>query len=207
MIDLSLFPLFLGGALALNFTPGPDVAFTLATATKGGVRAGLAAALGIGAGSLVWAVFAAGGLAALLAASEHALTVIRIAGGFYLLYLAVRTIAKIDQSFDVAGDVNMMAAFRSGAITNLLNPKVGVFFLAFLPAFANPAIGPVWLQTLILGAVFSFTGVCVLAGVAIGAGAIRERLARSRKMRITLNSVAASAFGLLGLRLLLMRDV
>ena len=95
---------------------------------KRGFRAGLAAALGIGAGSLVWAVFAAGGLAALLAASEHALTVIRIAGGFYLLYLAVRTIANIDQSFDVAGDVNMMAAFRSGAITNLLNPKVGCLF-------------------------------------------------------------------------------
>ena len=206
MIDLTLFPLFLAGALALNFTPGPDVAFTLAAATRGGVRTGLAAALGIGAGSLVWAMLAAGGLAALLAASEHALTVIRIAGGFYLLYLAVRTIAKLDQSFDVAGDVNMLAAFRSGAITNLLNPKVGVFFLAFLPAFVNPEVGPVWLQTFVLGAVFSCTGVCVLAGVAFGAGAIRERLARSKKMRIGLNSIAASAFGLLGLRLLLMRD-
>ncbi len=203
MIDGSLFVLFLAGALALNVTPGPDVAFTLATSARSGARAGFAAAAGIGAGSLVWSALAAGGLAALLSTSEHALTVIRIAGGLYLIYLAMRALTKLDAPVDGKGAAGAMAAFRSGMATNLLNPKVGIFFLAFLPAFVSAEIGAVWLQTLMLGAIFSFTGFCVLAVVALAAGTLRERLARSRRMRIALNTVAATAFGALGLRLLL----
>ncbi|MEQ8935047.1 MAG: LysE family transporter, partial [Amphiplicatus sp.] len=92
MIDLSLFPVFLAGAVILSLTPGPDVAFTMASAIRGGTRSGVAAALGIGAGCLVWAGLSAAGLAAVLAASEHALLFVRLAGGFYLLALAAKTI-------------------------------------------------------------------------------------------------------------------
>lgn len=206
MLDPALFWLFLGGALLLNVTPGPDMAFTMASAARSGPRAGLAAAAGVGAGSLGWAALTAGGLAALLAASEHAFTAIRIAGGAYLLYLAWQTFRHRREFSSRAGAPNLAAAFRSGAVTNLFNPKVGLFYLAFLPSFVNPELGPVWLQILLLGAVFSVTGTLVLAGVAFGAGALRDRFARSVRLRATINTIAAGVFGALGLRLLLVRE-
>lgn len=205
MIDASLFPLFLAGALVLNFTPGPDMAFTLATSARAGVRAGLAAAVGVGAGSLGWAVLTAAGLAALLAASEHALTIIRIGGGAYLIFLAVQTFRHRRAMPQSRGGTSVWQAFRSGALTNLFNPKVGLFYLAFLPTFTNVAAGPVWLQILTLGAIFSFTGALVLALVAVVAGSARTVLAQSERVRVTMNLIAATVFGALGLHLLLAR--
>lgn len=207
MIDLSLFWVFLAGALILNLTPGPDVAFTMASAVRGGVRAGMAAALGVGAGCLVWAALSAAGLAALLAASEHALLFVRLAGGIYLLGLAARTIETIGDPalLQSKGAGGAATAFRDGLATNLLNPKVGLFFIAFLPAFTNATIGPLWVQVLILGAVFSCSGVLILFAYAAAAGALRSRLERSKPLRRALNAVAATAFGALGLRLVLTR--
>lgn len=205
MVDPSSFWLFLAGALRLNVTPGPDMAFTLATSAKGGVKAGLAAAAGVGLGSLVWAGLTAAGLAALFAASEHAFAIIRIVGGGYLIFLAVRTIMTRDAIYDANGAAGVAAAFRSGAMTNLFNPKVGLFFLAFLPTFAKPAVGPVWAQTLTLGTIFTVSGVAVLMLVAFAAGSLRDRLARSRRLRSALNAIAATAFGALGMRILLTR--
>lgn len=206
MIDPSLFWLFLAGALVLNFTPGPDMAFTLASATRGGTRAGLAVAAGVGTGSVGWAVLTAGGLAALLAASSHAFAVIKLLGGAYLLYLALRTFRSRREFRQASGAAGLAAAFRAGALTNLFNPKVGLFYLAFLPSFTNPETGPLWMQILVLGMIFSVSGASVLALVALAAGSLRERLARSERLRSGLNSAAATAFAALGLRLLLVRD-
>lgn len=205
MLDPQSFLLFLAGALLLNLTPGPDMAFTLATSAKGGVRTGVAAALGVGAGSLVWAILTAAGLAALLAASQHALTVVRIAGGVYLIYLAVQTWRTRHEWRKAKGAENISAAFRAGALTNLLNPKVGLFYLAFLPAFTNAALSPAWLQILLLGTIFSIGGACVLMIVAFLAGSARDALARSPGVRSTMNTVSASVFGLLGLHLIFVR--
>lgn len=205
MVDPSLFWLFLAGALILNITPGPDMAFTLASATRGGVWVGLAAAAGVAAGSLGWAALTAAGLAALLAASSHAFTVIKIVGGLYLLYLAWRTFRSRRQLQEARAAAGLAAAFRAGAFTNLFNPKVGLFYLAFLPTFTNPSVGPAWAQIMTLGAVFSLTGGAVLALVALAAGALRARLARSARLRAGLNMMAAAAFAALGLRLLLVR--
>ncbi|HXI86855.1 MAG TPA: LysE family translocator, partial [Parvularculaceae bacterium] len=145
-------------------------------------------------------------LAALLAASQIAFTIIRVAGGCYLLYLAMRTLFALDAAPESKGAGSILGAFRSGCMTNLFNPKVGLFFLAFLPSFVTPAAGPVWLQTFALGAIFSVSGVCVLAIVAFASGAIRDRISRSRRLRITLNGVAAGVFGALGLRILVSRS-
>jgi threonine/homoserine/homoserine lactone efflux protein len=205
VIDQQTFLLFMAGALLLNITPGPDMAFTLATSAKGGVRAGVAAALGVGAGSVGWAILTAAGLAALLAASEHALTVIRIGGGAYLLFLAFRTFKDRREMPSSSGSGGMAQAFRSGALTNLFNPKVGLFYLAFLPGFTDAGAGPVWVQILFLGAVFSFSGACVLTAVALAAGSARDKLMKSERIRIGLNTMAATVFGGLGLFLLLSR--
>lgn len=206
MIDPAAFALFLGGALLLNITPGPDMAFTLASTARGGTRAGLAAAIGVGAGSLGWAAATAAGLAAFLAASEHALTIIRIAGGAYLLFLAVKTLTEKAAPPAAEGRSGVMAAFRAGALTNLFNPKVGLFYLAFLPGFASAEGGNLALQILILGTVFSFTGTCVLMLVASAAGAVRGRLVQSGRVRGALKAFTASVFGGLGLYLLLSRQ-
>lgn len=182
------------------------MAFTLASASRSGVKAGLAAAAGVGCGSIGWAVLTAAGLAALLAASHYAFIIIKLIGGAYLLYLAWRTFMSRREFKQARGASNLAAAFRSGLLTNLFNPKVGIFYLAFLPSFTNPAISPVWEQILVLGTIFSISGASVLAGVAFAAGSLRERLARSERLRAGLNSVAAAAFAGLGLRLLLARD-
>jgi threonine/homoserine/homoserine lactone efflux protein len=205
VIDGGQFALFLTGALILNVTPGPDMAFTLASGVRGGPKAGIAAAAGIVAGSLCWTVFTAAGLAALLAASDVAFHVIRFVGGAYLLYLAVKTWRARTALPESAGKADGFAAFRAGLFTNLFNPKVGLFFLAFLPAFTHASQGPVALQILALGTVFSVTGGLVLLAVAYGAGALRARLARSQRLRVALNATAAAVFGALGLRLLLAR--
>ena len=202
MLDTNLLPLFLAGGLALALAPGPDMAFTLATAASRGLRAGLGAVAGIATGGAIWTVAAAIGLAALLTASEHALSVIRYAGAVYLLWLAWRTIRTLDAAPHGHASANASEAFLRGLMTNLLNPKIGLFFLAFLPQFTNADIGPVWIQMLVLGAIFFAMGTVVLVGVALAAGAAQEKLARSLSLRRTLNGLAATAFGGLGLRLI-----
>lgn len=210
MIDTHAFLLFLGGALLLNVTPGPDMAFTAATAARGGRRAGIAAALGVGAGAMGWAVATALGLAAMLAASEHALTILRLIGGAYLLFLAVRTITETEPSAAEAparsgagntAGVGVVRFFRAGALTNLFNPKVGLFYLAFLPTFVDPA-RPVAMQMLLLGAVFGLTGAGVLVLVALGVGSARTRLGASIRFRERLKIVSAAVYGGLGVYLL-----
>lgn len=200
------FIVFLTGAVLLNLTPGPDMAFTLASAVRGGARAGVAAAIGIGFGALAWAVATAAGLAALLSTSQHTLTIIRIAGGCYLVYLAVQTYRHRREDIEAVGANNAFAAFRAGFATNLLNPKVGLFYIAFLPAFTDAAIGPVWSQVLLLGAIFSISGALVLIAVAAGAGALRDRLASSVNLRARIRTISALAFGGLGLHLIFARN-
>ena len=197
------FAVFLAGALLLNITPGPDMAFTLASTARGGTRSGIAAALGVGAGSLVWAAATAVGLAAMLAASEYALTVIRMVGGVYLLYLAVRTLTEKAATAAPEGARGLLKSFRAGAFTNLFNPKVGLFFLAFLPGFANAENGDVAAQILLLGAIFSVTGSFILILVALAAGAARARLVGSHRARRMMKGLSATMFGGLGIYLLL----
>jgi threonine/homoserine/homoserine lactone efflux protein len=206
MLDGASFALFLTGALLLNLTPGPDMAFTLASTARGGARNGVAAALGVGAGSLLWAAATASGLAAMLAAYEHAMTFVRIIGGFYLLYLAVKTITESAQSHQPDGTRGLAKSFRTGVTTNLFNPKVGLFFLAFLPGFANTGSGEVALQIFVLGAIFSITGAIVLVMVAMAAGLARARVAGSDRVRRALKGLSAAMFGGLGLYLLTADD-
>jgi threonine/homoserine/homoserine lactone efflux protein len=202
MFDVTLFPVFLAGAIALALAPGPDMAFTLATAASRGPRAALGAVAGIITGGAIWTLAAAFGLAALVATSEHALTVIRYGGAMYLLWLAWRTFSTLDGTPKGHASQNAWRAFQRGLTTNLLNPKIGVFFLAFLPQFTNAEIGPVWLQMLTLGGIFFAIGTSILIMVALAAGAAQHKLTTSRRWRRALNGIAATAFGALGLRLL-----
>ena len=202
---MPLAPFFIA-TLALNLAPGPDMTYVVARSLGQGRRAGLVSALGISAGCVAHIVAASAGVAVLLRAWPGAYAVIRFAGAAYLLYLGItmwrsagrgETVRAIAPATD--GEI-----FRQGAITNILNPKVAMFFLAFLPQFIDPARGPAGLQTLALGLLFNLSGTLVNAAVAWLAGSARTLL-ESRGGRVWFQRVSAAILTTLGLRLALAR--
>lgn len=195
---------FVPAGLALNLTPGADMMFTLAQGLKGGPRAGMAANAGIAVGGMVHTVIAGLGLGALVAAHPLAFDVIRWAGVAYLLWLAVQSLRAGPMA--VRGEVAVRSlgrVFLDGLMVNLLNPKVILFILAFLPQFVDPsrAVLP---QFLVLGLVFSLGGLVVNGVVAVFAGGVGQRLAGSAVFARWLGRVGAVIFAGLALRLALM---
>ena len=194
---------FVPAGLALNLTPGADMMFTLAQGLKGGPRAGMAANAGSALGSMVHTVIAGLGLGAVMAAHPVAFDLIRWAGVAYLLWLAVQALRAGPM---VARDVAVRSlgrVFLDGLLVNLLNPKVILFILAFLPQFVDPtrAVLP---QFLMLGLVFSLGGFVVNGAVALFAGGAGQRLARSAGFVRWLGCAGAVIFAGLALRLALM---
>src|SRR6476659_7070249 len=148
--------LFVAAGLALNLTPGPDMLYVAARGASEGRPAGIASALGIGAGTLVHIALVAAGLAALLAAVPIAYLAIRLGGAAYLIYLGVRgLLARPTTAAAPLEPAPLGVIFRQGVITNVLNPKVALFFLAFLPQFVDPSRGSTVLQVIALGLIFN----------------------------------------------------
>jgi RhtB (resistance to homoserine/threonine) family protein len=204
MDSIHHFTLFLTTGILLNLTPGPDTAYILGRSIAQGRRAGIASALGISIGSIGHTIAAALGLSAFLAASAWAFTIVKWVGGAYLIYLGVRMI------FSHAGELRVpshfrnqetIAAFRQGIITNLLNPKVALFFLAFLPQFIDPASPMKVPAFIMLGLTFVTTGTIWCLILAWFASAFSERLRGSKTIANVLNRTVGSLFVFLGLRL------
>ena len=189
---------FLGAGIVLNLTPGADVAFTMTSGLKGGKRSGIAAAIGITTGSLVHTVLAAFGLAAVLISYPIAFDAIRYLGAAYLLYLAWQAWTQTGSQSKSEGASSMRQAIAQGFLTNILNPKVALFILAFLPQFTNPQNGPVWLQMLILGGLFSSTGIIVTIAYGLLAGTLSDKLHSYQR---PFNKITALIFGGLAARL------
>ena len=189
---------FIGAGIVLNLTPGADVAFTMASGLKGGKRSGIAAAIGITTGSLVHTVLAAFGLAAVLISYPIAFDAIRYLGAAYLLYLAWQAWTQTGSQSKSEGASSMRKAIAQGFLTNILNPKVALFILAFLPQFTNPQNGPVWLQMLILGGLFSSTGIIVTIAYGLLAGTLSDKLHSYQR---PFNKITALIFGGLAARL------
>ena len=189
---------FMGAAVLLYLTPGADMMFTIASGVAGGPRAGLAAAAGISLGVLVHVALAAAGLAVLVAASPVMLDVIRYAGAGYLAWLAWHSWNDTGDLATRQGRAGVWRAFRRGFITNILNPKVVLFILAFLPQFTDPAIGPIWHQIVALGVLLALGGVLTDGAFGVFAGIMAERVRRGAHM---MNKIAALVFGGLAARL------
>jgi threonine/homoserine/homoserine lactone efflux protein len=194
---------FLAAALALNLTPGADMTYVLARSATQGRGAGIAASFGIAAGSFVHTLLAAFGVAALVAQSETAFVAIKIGGALYLLYLAWKALRASAQALALKGlpPVGNAQVFAEGALTNLLNPKVALFILAFLPQFVDPAQGSVVVQILVLGLLFNIGGTMVNCIVAVSAGAAACMLRGSERFSRWLNRFTALVFVGLALRL------
>jgi threonine/homoserine/homoserine lactone efflux protein len=176
--DSSDLLVFLVATLALNLTPGPDMLYVIARSVGQGRTAGIVSALGIGAGIFVHIFAVALGLATLLVSVPLGFEVIKYAGAAYLLYLGIRILVSKEEII-TKGRVkkdNLARIFQQGVITNVLNPKVALFFLAFLPQFVDEARGPIGWQVVALGLLFNISGTLVNVGVALLAGSIGNRL-------------------------------
>lgn len=184
--------------IVLNLAPGPDVFFATASGLQGGPRAGAAAGIGVGLGVTFHVGLAALGLSALIAANPGALHAIKWAGSAYLLFLAWKSWTAPAASSGKRGATHPRRAFARGILSNVLNPKPVLFLIAFLPQFTNPAIGPLWQQILVLGAIFAATGAIITAGYGVLAGVLGSALAARLSI---LNRVAAVLFGGLALKL------
>jgi threonine/homoserine/homoserine lactone efflux protein len=195
---------FIPAGLALNLTPGADMMFCLGQGLRSGRRAAMAANFGIAAGGMVHTTLAALGLGALVAAHPAAFEAIRWLGVGYLLWLAVAALRSSPFTSEArVVPVPAVRAFWQGLMVNLLNPKVILFILAFLPQFVDPA-RPILQQFLTLGVVFSLGGLVVNGAVGVFAGSIGQRVARSAGLARWLSRISASIFGALALRLALM---
>ncbi len=166
------FALFLGAALLLNLTPGPDMLFVAGTGAARGRRAGVLAALGVGAGCVFHTLLAALGLTALLAASELAFSAVKWAGAAYLVWTGVQMLRARPALSTAAAVPRSGSPFWQGALTNALNPKVALFFLAFLPQFIAPGAPDQALALLALGTLFNLGGTAVNLVVAFAASGL-----------------------------------
>ncbi|MBV9882243.1 MAG: LysE family translocator [Sphingomonadaceae bacterium] len=204
---LPAWPVFLGfvvAGLALNVVPGADMTFIIASAARGGRRDGIVAALGIGAGALVHICAAVLGLSAILASSQAAFDAIKYAGAAYLLWIAFSLVRQGQTNGDAAPPRPVRARlFRTAMLVNILNPKVALFFLAFLPQFVDPAAGLPAAQILCLGLWFDFAGTLVNVLVAILAAGAAGRLREVRWLGRAARWFAATVMGALAIQLAL----
>ena len=198
--DPALLIAFIGAGLLLNITPGADFVFVSASGILGGPKVGMAAALGINLGVGVHIVLAAAGVSAALLAYPAAYDVIRYAGAAYLIYLAVQAWRSSGEIADGCAALRLFSAVKRGFITNVLNPKTALFIFALIPQFTDPAIGPIRMQILTLGALFMLFGFAfsLLLGAASG---VFSNVLRAR-VKI-LNKITAILFGGLTAKLVL----
>ena len=204
MFGIHDFGLFLAAGVLLNLTPGPDTVYILGRSIAHGRRAGVASAFGICAGSIFHTCAAAFGLSAFLATSAWAFSAVKLAGAVYLIFLGVRTLLRTDQDLHVPAKFeqsDQAAAFRQGVLTNILNPKVALFFLAFLPQFIDSATPAKMAAFLVLGLTFVTTGTIWCLVLAWFAATFSARLRGNATVAALLNRAVGSLFVFLGLRL------
>ena len=197
--------LFIAASTLLALAPGPDVIYVLTRAIAQGRKAGLAAALGFASGCIFHTALAAVGVAALIRSSELAFDLVRYAGAAYLAYIGIQALRHRSAfSLQGASDAKaLMTIYRQSVIGNMLNPKVTLFFLAFLPQFVDAPAGHVGLQMAILGMVFMLVTVVVFGAIALFAAMIGDWVRRKPAIGERLNVFAGLTFIALGIRVAL----
>jgi threonine/homoserine/homoserine lactone efflux protein len=212
MLGIHDLPLFIVSGLLLNITPGPDTAYIVGRSAQLGWRGGAAAAIGISCGCLVHVFACAAGLSALLAASSAAFTAIKWLGAAYLCFIGLKMLLSREGSHGPGEEMqsredaaSLGRVFWQGALTNVLNPKVALFFLAFLPQFVTADSTHKALAFLLLGAIFVFTGTLWCLGVAAFAARTAHRIRQSGRAMVWINRALGTMFVYLGARLALLQ--
>ena len=202
--DLKNFLLFAFASLMLNIAPGPDMIYVASRSAGQGIKAGIVSSLGIFVGCFVHILAAVLGISALLAQSATAFNVVKWAGALYLIYIGFQSLLSKGGQFQVkseGSEIPLWTLFRQGMVTNVLNPKVAIFFLAFLPQFIQPENGSVSMQILFLGLWFDFSGTVTLILVALMFGRLGDWLARYPGFVRWQEKIMGSVLLYLGLRL------
>jgi threonine/homoserine/homoserine lactone efflux protein len=204
MFGIHDFALFVASGILLNLTPGPDTAYIVGRSMAQGRVAGIASAFGIMVGSIFHTCAAALGLSAILTTSAVAFTAIKLIGGGYLIFLGIRMFLERSKELSLPSHFRRSttaAAFRQGVLTNILNPKVALFFLAFLPQFIDPAAPAKVPAFLLLGLTFVTTGTVWCLILAWFAAVFSARLRGNQTIATWLNRAVGSLFVFLGARL------
>lgn len=205
LIPVDVLLVFLTASTALALAPGPDNIFVLTQSAVHGRVAGIIVTLGLMTGVMVHSALVAVGVAAIFQSSAAAFTALKLAGAGYLIFLAWKAFRAeaTDIATTDAPARSLRKLYGTGVIMNITNPKVAIFFLAFLPQFADPARGSVTLQIFLFGVLFAASAFVIFGAVAWGAGFLGDWLARSPRAQSVLNRVAGVVFLGLAARLLL----
>lgn len=207
MIPLDTMAIFVLASVALSLSPGPDNIFVLTQSAMNGRKAGVFVTLGLCTGLLVHTATVSLGIAAIFQTSELAFNMLKITGALYLLYLAWQAFrsSKTNSADDIEASsdesCNGKQLYLRGIIMNITNPKVAIFFLAFLPQFADPSLGSITLQMILFGCLFIVTTFCIFSCVAWSAGFLGEWLKGSEKSQRVINRIAGTVFIGLALKL------
>lgn len=203
MISIEILFAFVAASALLAFAPGPDNIFVLTQSALSGRKAGILVTLGLCTGLIAHTVAVAAGVAAIFQVSALAFTLLKAVGAAYLIYLAWGAFRAGAEDIDSqeTSEISAAALYRRGIIMNITNPKVAIFFLAFLPQFTDPSSGNVSLQIISLGAIFMAVAFICFSLIAILSGFLSDLLRRSPKAQIYLNRVAGTVFIALAIKL------
>lgn len=204
MITLGTLAAFFAASILLALAPGPDNIFVLTQSALRGREAGLIVTIGLCTGLVVHTTAVAFGVAVIFQASAVAFTVLKLVGAGYLLYLAwqIFRVSASKINTKPTSKLNFATLYRRGIIMNVTNPKVSIFFLAFLPQFADPKRGSLTLQLMMLGGIFIVSTLLVFGSIAILAGSLGEWFNRSERSQKIINWVAGSVFVGIAIKLL-----
>ena len=203
MVPVETLLTFFMASVLLALAPGPDNIFVLTQSSLYGKRSGLSVMFGLCTGLVVHSFAVALGVAVIFEQSALAFSALKMAGAGYLLYLAWQAFRASATKIkgEGSGEIRLLKLYGRGIIMNITNPKVSIFFLAFLPQFADPSRGPVWLQILILGGLFILSTILVFGGIALLAGNIGQWVNRSHRAQKIMNRVTGIVFVGLALKL------
>jgi threonine/homoserine/homoserine lactone efflux protein len=209
MFGIHDLPLFILSGLMLNILPGPDSLLIMTRSATQGWRAGVAAVMGICTGTMVHVLAAAVGLSAILATSATAFMVVKYIGAAYILYMAIGLLLSKRMDAETAIVVPPLPykkIFAQGLLTNVLNPKVALFFLAFVPQFIDAGASSKPLAFIILGCIFNFNGMLWSVALAVFTGLASARLKVAPGVSLWLNRVTGGLFVWLGIKLALSKQ-
>jgi len=194
---------FFFASILLGLAPGPDNIFVLTQSSIYGRKAGLFVVFGLCTGLIVHTTAVALGIAAVLQTSAYAFTVLKLAGALYLLWLAWQAFRATSSHLVIKQENRRTLGqlYRRGIFMNVTNPKVSIFFLAFLPQFVDPEKGSVALQIVLLGGLFIVATLLVFGSISFVAGSLGERMGQSQRAQKILNRIAGTVFLLLAARL------
>ncbi len=203
MFSIDALALFITSSFLLGLAPGPDNLFVLSQSMLKGAKSGILITLGLCTGLIVHTSAVALGIAVIFQTSALAFSLLKYIGAAYLLYLAWQAFRASSAGNTKTEFSSLSGArlYRRGIIMNITNPKVSIFFMAFLPQFADPASGSVTLQIMLLGLLFIAVTLVVFGGIALLAGVIGDKLQQHPRAEIILNRVAGTVFAALALKL------